>query len=83
MIITPPVFDTVERILNHLLSIDRYTRFLPLLGLSFETKDMLQGLHEAGDKGRSMTKECKEVYSGCNFSIRDTFLKPVKHEQSL
>lgn len=59
------------------------TRYLPLLGLSLETKEMLQGLHEAGDKGRSLAKECKEVYTGCTFSFRDTFLKPVKHEQAL
>jgi len=52
-----------------------YTRYLSLLSVPEEMKEMLQELHDAGDRGRSAsTTPCKEIYTGCPFSVEETFL---------
>lgn len=53
-----------------------YLRYLSLLSLPAEVKAMMEDYLDAADKGRTLRDQtCGQVFDGCQFSIKETFLK--------
>jgi len=60
---------------NTMVQLFGYLHYAEILSLPDELKIMLEEYADASEKGRTMQKDCGEVYEGCDFSVNGVLSK--------
>lgn len=47
-----------------------YLQYAEVLSLPDEIKALIEDYNDAADRGRSLQKECGEIYQTCDFSVK-------------
>ncbi|XP_047739271.1 uncharacterized protein LOC108669901 [Hyalella azteca] len=67
---TSKVFFWMSTFWKYLPSLDSYLQYAEVLSLPEEFKALVEEYLDAADRGRNLQKECGEIYSSCEFSVK-------------
>ncbi|KAK7077602.1 hypothetical protein SK128_017540 [Halocaridina rubra] len=65
---------------SRLIDLFSYLQYAEVLSLPDEIKALIEEYNDAADRGRSQQKECGEVYSTCDFSVKSIIDKYSHNE---